>query len=134
MGEENENSWGEPAGMGRIEYRPMWVLYLSVVVRATHQLGAAIFLAAYLLDLLPGPPAFYVLVAALSGVLLLLIEWLRHRQIFRELAGMVTLGKVLLLGAAYHSLLPQKETVLLAFFLASVGAHVPKQVRHRLLF
>jgi hypothetical protein len=134
MGRDQENGPHRAARTGRIEYRPMWVLYLSVLVRAAHQVGAAIFLAAYLLGLFPGPQLFYVLVAALSGALLLIIEWLRHRQIFRELAGAVTLGKILLLAAAYHGLLPLRETVLLAFVLASIGAHVPKHVRHRLLF
>lgn len=124
---------GSPA-MGRIGERPLWVLQLSLLIRALHQVGAAVFLAAYLLNLLPGPPLAYLLLAVLSGGLLLLTEWLRHRQIFRELAGMITLGKLVLLGAAWHGFLPPLAAVLLAFVGASIGAHAPKAIRHRLLY
>lgn len=120
--------------MGRIGDRPYWILNLSLVIRALHQVGAAVFLAAYLLDAVPGPPLVYVIIALVSGGLLLGTEWLRHRQIFRELAGMITIAKLLLLGAAYHGFLPPPTTVLLAFVVASLGAHAPKKVRHRLLF
>ena len=119
--------------MGRIGERPYWVLNLSLLIRAVHQIGAAVFLTAYLLDAIPGPPAIYVVVALLSGGLLLGTEWWRHRQIFRELAGMLTVTKLILLGAAYHGLLPLPATVLLAFVIASIGAHAPKKVRHKLL-
>jgi len=45
-GEDCENS----VKMGRIGYRPYWALNLSILIRAAHQVGAAVFLAAYLLD------------------------------------------------------------------------------------
>jgi len=130
MQEETENT----AKMGRIGDRPYWILNLSILIRAVHQIGAAVFLAAYLLDAIPGPPMLYVMIAYLSGGLLLATEWLRHRQIFRELVGMISIVKVLLLGAAFHGFLPPIETVLLVFVIASIGAHAPKKVRHRLLF
>lgn len=133
MRDETRNVCENSAKMGRIGDRPFWVLNLSLLIRAAHQVGAAIFLAAYLLNAIPVPPMAYVVVALLSGSLLLAVEWLRHRQIFRELAGMITMVKILLLGAAYHGFLPLQETVLLAFVIASVGAHAPKKVRHRLL-
>ena len=120
--------------MGRIGDRPYWVLNLSILIRAVHQIGVAVFLAAYLLDAVPGPPQMYVFIAFISGGLLLGTEWLRHRQIFRELAGMISVVKLLLLGAAYHGFLPLPATVVLIFVIASVGAHAPKKVRHRLLF
>ncbi len=120
--------------MGRIGYRPYWVLNISLLVRAVHQVGAAVFLAAYLLDAIPGPPVLYVVVVFLSGALLFATEWMRHRQIFRELSGATTIVKLLLLGAAFHGSLPLQGTVLLVFLIASVGSHAPKKVRHRLLF
>lgn len=120
--------------MGRIGDRPYWVYLLSIPVRVVHLVGAAVFLAGYLLDTLPGPPMVYVVVALVSGGLLLGIEWWRHRQCFRELSGLLTLMKILLLGAAYHGFLPLQGTVLLAFGIASLGAHAPKKLRHRLLF
>ena len=133
MRRETENGGEGSAKMGRIGDRPLWALNLSLLARAAHQVGAAVFLAAFLLDAIPRPPLGYVVIALLSGGLLLASEWLRHRQIFRELAGMITLVKLLLLGAAYHGFLPPLETVLLAFVIASIGAHAPKKVRHRLL-
>jgi hypothetical protein len=120
--------------MGRIGDRPYWMLNLSLPIRAAHQIGAAVFLSAYLLNVLPGPPRLYVGIVLVSGILLMFSEWLRHRQIFRELAGLITLSKLVLLGAAYHGYLPATWTVLLAFLIASIGAHAPKKVRHRLLF
>ena len=74
------------------------------------------------------------LLAGGFGGLLLATECLRHRQIFRELSGAITMLKLLLLGAAYHGFLPLPGTVLLVFVIASIGAHAPKKVRHRLLF
>lgn len=120
--------------MGRIGARPYWLLNFSLVIRAAHQIGAAIFLASFVLDAIPRPPASYVTIALASGALLMGSEWLRHRQIFRETAGVVTLSKILLLGLAYHGYLPAAGTVLLAFILASVAAHAPKNIRHRLLY
>lgn len=134
MQEETGNGCESSAKMGKIGYRPYWALNLSILIRAVHQIGAAVFLAAYLLDAIPGPPKVYVLIACFSGGALLVTEWMRHRQIFRELAGTITMVKLLLLGAAYHGFLPLPGTVLLVFFIASVGSHAPKKVRHRLLF
>ena len=134
MRKSTKNGCGGSVKMGRIVDRPYWVLYLSLLARVVHQVGAAVFLAAYLLDAIPGPPILYVLVALFSGGLLFFTEWLRHRQFHRELSGMTTMAKVLLLGAAYHGLLPMQGTVVLAFVFASVVAHAPKLVRHRLLF
>jgi hypothetical protein len=134
MKKENGSSCKNSDNMGRIGERPYWVLNLSILIRAVHQVGVAVFLAAYLLDAIPGPPKLYVFIAFLSGGLLLGTEWMRHRQIFRELAGMISIIKLLLLGAAYHGFLPLPATVLLAFLIASIGAHAPKKVRHKLLF
>lgn len=134
MQEKTGKSCDKGANMGRIGYRPYWVFTLSILVRALHQVGAAVFLAAFLLDAFPAPPTEYVAVVMATGVLLFASEWLRHRQVFRELSGVATLVKLLFLGAAYHGFLPMQETVLLVFIMASVGSHAPKQVRHRLLF
>jgi len=120
--------------MGRIGYRPYWVLNFSILIRAVHQVGAAVVLAAFLVDDIGRPPIIYLILAFLSGSLLFLAEWMRHRQICRELSGVTTAIKLLLLGAAYHGFLSPTITVLLAFVLASVGAHAPKLIRHRLLY
>ena len=120
--------------MGRIGNRPYWILSLSILVRAVHQVGAAVFLAAFLLDEIVHPPPVYLGIVFASGVILFLAEWMRHRQICRELTGVCTMLKLLLLGAAYHGFVPGPIAVLTAFLLASVGAHAPKLVRHRLLF
>lgn len=128
------DSRAENTKMGRIGHRPYWIFNVSILIRAVHQVGAAVFLAAYLLDLLPGPPRFYVMIALGSGVLLFAAEWLRHRQSYREASGVVTIVKVLLLGGAYHGFLPLQGTVLLVFVAASLAAHAPKRLRHRLLF
>ncbi len=120
--------------MGRIGPRPYWVLNLSVCIRAAHQVGAALFLASYLLPSVKPLPSVYLVIVFSSGVGLFFTEWLRHRQLGREVSGVVTLVKLVLLGAAFHGFLPAPMAVLSAFILASIGAHVPKQLRHKLLY
>lgn len=130
---ERQNTSGGKA-QGRIGERSYWVLCLSVGVRTLHQVGAAVFLTGYLLEKADEFPVVYTLLAVVSGFALVVTEWLRHRQLYREFAGVVTLGKCLFLGAAIHGLLPAMPAVLLAFVVASMGAHAPKNVRHRLLY
>lgn len=134
MAEKSRTTACEGSKIGRIGYRPYWVLNFSILVRAVHLVGAAVVLTAFLLDDIGRPPLIYLSLAFYSGILLFLTEWMRHRQICRELSGVTTALKLLLLGAAYHGFLPSTITVLLAFILASVGAHAPKLVRHRLLY
>ncbi|WP_245695192.1 hypothetical protein [Desulforhopalus singaporensis] len=120
--------------MGRVSHRPYWVLNLSIVIRAIHQLGVAVYLASFLLPEVVQPPRGYIVLAFGSGVVLVLTEWLRHRQLYRELSGVVVVIKLLLLGGAVHGFLPVVPTVVAAFFISSIGAHAPKLVRHRLIF
>ncbi len=120
--------------LGRIGNRPYWVLNFSILIRALHQVGAAVFLASFLLDNPGPPPSLYLIIVFGSGVALFIAEWMRHRQICRELSGLTTLIKLLLLGAAYHGYIPATIAVLIAFVLASIAAHAPKRIRHRLLF
>jgi hypothetical protein len=134
MAEKPRDGGGEAGKMGRIGNRPYWVLCLSIVIRAMHLVGAAVVLTTPLISDMIRPPVFYLGIAFGSGLVLLSSEWIRHRQIYRELAGISTFVKVFLLGAAYHGVLPERETVLLVFFLAAVAAHAPKLIRHRLLF
>ena len=130
----DEKSCNKKITMGRIGSRPFWVLNLSVVIRAFHQVGAAVFLTSFLFrDTFSLPPVYLYLVF-LSGGILVFTEWLRHRQIFREVSGIATTVKLVLLGAAYHHFLPMTGTVVLTFFLASVCSHAPKTIRHRLMF
>lgn len=132
---ETENATKRADGnMGRIGARPYWVLNLSIIIRALHQVGAAVFLASFLIDEITAPPILYLVLVAVSGVALVVTEAIRHRQIHRELSGAITLVKLLLLGAAYHGFLPATATVLVAFVLASMGAHAPKAIRHKLVF
>ena len=134
MSENKETFHHEAQRLGKIGPRPLWVLKLSILIRAVHQVGAAVFLVAYLLDDIPAVPQAYFLLALITGVALLFTEWLRHREIYRELSGLSTFVKLLLLGIAFHGFLPQTATVVCAFLLASICSHAPKQFRHRVLF
>jgi len=119
---------------GRIGNRPYGVLLFSVVLRAVHQVGAAVYLTSFIIEGISGPPGLYLGMAVISGVALFITESMRHREIYREISGFGTFAKLLLLGAAYHQVLPATQTVLAAFVLASLSAHLPKDVRHRLLY
>jgi hypothetical protein len=119
--------------MGRIGTRPFWVLNFSIVIRALHQIGAAVFLTSFLLQDNIIVPKLYLYLVFLSGFILVFTEWLRHRQLLREVSGLATAVKLLLLGAAYHHFLPMTATVVLTFFLASICSHAPKSIRHRMI-
>lgn len=134
MADKKNSTKSNGPKMGRIGYRPYWILNLSILIRAGHQVGAAVFLTFFLLAGQLRLPTLYLGIVFASGLALFFTEWLRHRQLCRELSGVITLVKLLLLGAAYHGFVPAPAAVLLAFVLASVGAHAPKVVRHRLLF
>jgi len=119
--------------MGRIGKRPYWVLNFSNVIRAIHQVGAAVFLTSFLLGETVLLPKMYLIAVFVSGFALFFTEGMRHRQIFRELSGLSTLVKLVLLGAAYHGFLPATPTVLVVFLMASMMSHAPKFIRHRLI-
>ncbi len=120
--------------MGRIGDRPLWVLYLSIGIRAIHQVGAAVFLASFLMDGIGRPPDYFVIIAVITGTGLIITEGMRHRQMYREVSGLSTIVKLLLLGAAFHGYLPVSGVVLISFILASLSSHMPKSIRHRLIF
>ena len=129
VAEKTENS-----KFGNAKQRPYGLVLFSVVVRALHQVGAAVYLSSYLLDEIAGPPVFYLGLAVVTGLVLMVTEGLRHIQFYREFAGLGTFIKLILLGIAYHGLLPQTETIVAAFLVAAVAAHLPKTIRHRLLY
>jgi len=120
--------------LGRTADRPYWVWMTSIFVRAFHQVGAAVFLAVFLLPGQPELPLFYLVLAGITGVLLMTTEMLHHRQLLREPAGLTTLVKLMLMGMAVHGWLPAAPTMLTAFMLAAFFAHAPKHIRHRRLF
>ena len=124
----------EDGKLGTARQRPYWLVLLSVFIRALHQVGAAVYLSSFLLDGIAGPPALYLGLAVVSGLVLMVTEGLRHIQFYREVAGIGTFVKLILLGIAYHAVLPQAPTVAAAFIVAAVDAHLPKQIRHRLLY
>ncbi len=120
--------------IGLIADRPYWFVYVSLISRAIHQLGAAVFLATYVLSP-ENVKAWQIslIVAAVSGFLLLGAEAIRHRQFLREVFGLSTIFKLVLVGFAHHGWLPAIPSVTAAFLLASLVSHAPKSVRHRLI-
>ncbi len=134
MAERQITEKHDTAKLGKVGYRPLWILKLSICLRAIHQVGAAVFLSSYLLEEVNGPPVMYLSLAIISGVALLLAEAMRHRQIYRELSGLSTIIKLILLGLAFHNIFPQTITVVTVFLLSSLSSHAPKLYRHRLLF
>ncbi len=120
--------------LGRVEYRPLWALHVSNIFRAVHQVGGAVFLTSCLFHDTFMMPLIFLLISSISGVLLLFFEAMRHRQIWRELTGVVTFGKLILLGLAYHGIWHEDFLCLVAFLIASLASHAPKTIRHRLLF
>lgn len=120
--------------LGRKGDRPYWVLIFSIFVRAAHQVGAAVFLGSFLLGDGLNMPRGYLIIACVSGVVLMITEGIRHRQLFRECSGMITLVKLAVLALAFKSVLPPAPLILFSFVMASVFSHAPKSIRHRLIF
>lgn len=119
---------------GPVVPRPYGVVLLSVAIRALHQVGAAVYLSSFLLAGIAGPPQFYLWLSIATGLVLLVTEGMRHRAWYREVCGAATIIKVALLGIAYHTYLPGTATVAAAFVIAALGAHLPKDIRHRLIY
>lgn len=120
--------------IGRIAERPYWMTYVSLVARAVHQVGAALFLAYYLFGENSGTPTAYLILATLSGFLLMAVEAVRHRQLLREISGVTTLFKLVIIGLAFHAWIPAYPAILVAFLLASLVSHAPKKIRHKVIF
>ncbi len=119
---------------GPVSPRPYGIVLLSVLIRALHLVGAAVYLGSFLLDGTTGLPQFYLWLCIGSGLLLLFTEGWRHRMWYREVCGAATIVKLALLGIAFHGYLPEAATVLAAFVIAALGAHLPKDIRHRILY
>lgn len=58
--------------LGRVGERPFWVLSLSILIRAVHQVGAAVFLTSFLIKDLGGSFTPYLVLTVVSGCLLFL--------------------------------------------------------------
>jgi hypothetical protein len=124
----------EKVRLGRLGDRPYWIYIFSIVIRAVHQVGAGVFLTSFLFKGTMPLPRLYLILVSVSGVMLLVAEAMKHRQLLRELLGVNTMIKLVILGLVYHGWVPPTLPVLLAFVLSSIGSHAPKSVRHRLLF
>lgn len=120
--------------MGKKGDRPYWVLILSILIRAAHQVGAAVFLSSFLFKGSIALPKFYLGLVLVTGGMLLVAECIRHRQFFREVIGVGTIVKLILIGVAVHGGVAGKLLVVISFVLASVCSHMPKRARHRLIF
>lgn len=125
---------GREAEPGNVGDRPRWIRGGSVFVRAGHLLGASAVGGACLLGVADGRVHGWWILAAASGVLLLVAEFLQHPELYREAAGWATILKLVLIGLIF--VLPGAAPWLMgsAFIVAAVGAHAPKRWRHRRLF
>jgi len=130
--EKRSNSLPDDMTTGRIGNRPLWVLYLSICLRAAHLFCASVFIAIYLLqDVVDG---LFLSAAIVTGAILLTLESMRHRQIYRESVGIATAVKLLLLGFVVHQAGFGKPLLVAIFLLAAIISHAPRNIRHRLLF
>ena len=117
--------------LGDVGPRPIWIRTGSVFVRAAHLLGASAVAGVYLLNVPDADARGWWILAGVSGLLLLLAELLRHRELYREVAGWSTLGKLILIGCIPLSPAAAPWLMAAAFVVAVVGAHAPRNWRHR---
>ncbi len=132
--DEQAVSKAEKNRVGRVAFRPAWLYYLSIMVRAVHQLFAAFVVAAFFYPINGGFSSSLLLLVSGSGLLLFAAEGARHRQICREVTGVIMVMKFVLLGLAVHLFLPPSFTLVFLFLVSSFISHAPRNIRHRLLF
>ena len=120
--------------LGKVGDRPFWIRTGSVFIRAAHLLAASAVAGVYLWNVEATGVHTWWIVAGVSGVLLLVAESIRHRELYRELAGWATILKLILVGGIFAA--PAAATWLMsaAFVVAVLGAHCPGRWRHRKLF
>jgi hypothetical protein len=120
--------------LGRTGDRPLWIRTGSVYVRAVHLLAASAIAGVCLLGVSDADLLAWWIAAAVSGVLLVVAEALRHRELWREVAGWATVLKLVLI--ALIPALPAASPWLMsaAFIVAVIGAHSPRKWRHRKVF
>jgi len=107
---------------------------LKILLRAAHVLSAGVLCGAYLLDV--GPPARTprLVAAALSGLLIVLLDLLESGTFMLQLRGLYVAVKIALLAA-----LPwfgEYAGLLLAILvvLSVLSSHAPGKVRYFLVF
>jgi hypothetical protein len=105
-----------------------------VFVRAAHLLGTSAVLGAALFGVAGAAVHPWWIVAAASGVLLVVAELLRHPELWREVAGWATVAKLVLVGVGLAVSPAGPWLLSTAFVVAVVGAHAPREWRHRKLF
>lgn len=120
--------------LGRVGDRPSWIRTGSVFVRAAHLLAASAVAGAVLLDVEDPVVHTWWIAAAVSGVVLLVAESMRHVELYRELGGWSTVLKLALVGGI--AVVPAAGPGLMAaaVVVAALGAHLPRRWRHRKLF
>ncbi|WP_303720692.1 hypothetical protein [Malonomonas rubra] len=124
----------EPGKIGRVADRPDPVRYLSILVRSLHQIAVALFIGSFLFNDNDRITGTFLIFVASSGLLLLALEGLRHRQFYREFFGLITFIKFVIIGFSYHHLLPPTPALMFVYFIAATISHAPKRIRHRLIF
>jgi hypothetical protein len=119
---------------GKVSDRPFWIRTGSVFIRAVHLLAASAVSGAYLLTVENTGAHTWWLVAGISGVLLLVAEFIRHVELYRELGGWSTILKLVLIGCIPAAPATAPWLMSAAFVIAVLGAHFPRRWRHRKLF
>jgi hypothetical protein len=84
MSEKKQTSRPPDSRLGRTADRPYWLWMGSIFIRALHQVGAAVFLAVFLLPGHPQLPRMYLMLAAfvLAAFFAPAPKHIRHRRLF----------------------------------------------------
>jgi hypothetical protein len=99
-----------------------------------HLLAASAVAGACLLSVPDADVEAWWIAAVASGVLLLVAELVRHRELYREVAGWSTFLKLILIGLIPAAPAAGPWLMSAAFVVAVLGAHFPRHWRHRRLF
>lgn len=132
VGDKTSKTTKYSVRLGRVGNRPLPRLWLSIVIRALQQLSAGFYLGTVFLQ--GGNNRQMLFCTVISGGFLLVAESLRHRQMYREVTGLMTCIKCVLLGWVAHGLMYSQWLLVAVFFFAAIVGHAPKNIRHRIFF
>jgi len=106
----------------------------SVFIRALHLFPASMLLAGIWFGIPKSELGIFWMFVGISGIILLATEMFSHPGLYRQGAGLAIFLKLVLVSLISFAGEWAGVLMILAFFIAVLGAHFPKHLRHRILF
>jgi hypothetical protein len=120
----------EPVRRERQAKPAEWRRWLGILMRTAHLVGVVWMGAAYLGPAAPAAGGQGAVLVLVSGVALLLSEWLDRRIRLSELAGVVVLTKLAAVGWMALGGAGAQPLFWAVLVLSAISSHAPRELRH----